>query len=721
MVLIVLCLIIGSGFAHSENVTVPESEKVRAFQWKNSFGNEMLTIHTKEKIHHNELFSNKSEYKFKPTTEKGPLPPPSGWMEETFQVLRTEVKTKQLLNQSNRPVVYIVGESHLGPVQKTVTQVLVTLINEKEIDAVLLEQPDNLNFGLDRYAEFNNNPDKAIASMQFQLINQADAFNIKPKSLGKYSEYFTNVKSEEDVMMALTQINSKFGEKGIKEAMSLIQSRLDSIEKLEKLETDYNSSRYISASDYLYIMTQLKGLRLPFHAIESVEERDKFQKIIDSNKGKEISKRELLPRDRYMAKQTDSLIRKNGYLQVILICGAYHTENLQNLIQEMGYEVKVAYQVEDKKFKPRMAVLDNPNYVLGLINNTPKSFVPDAALILNNKPSMELEKQVRDLVNSASPALDSGQNPKLMNEFFNQYSSQSLRNKPTWDLPVTLENGSVAILRKDNNKNQLSLQIEAPVNEVNLSKSIQPNISQFNLAKEDYEHLKDLQKLCDSCKIVTVLRSKNIEMDRLFAFDSFGKGFSANSTHELIQKIANATNSNGPFNKLIFDLKDFTDLKAAAFKTAIRKEKSDKLIIGAMPRSEKQIAQLRAITDHNSIAWNHPPTLSPITTIKTGNQGVLHKFTVLVATLTEGLGKILITYTSPNNKVMNFVHSYVTSRLSSPNSLQGKSLAEVIHDSKMALKKAGLAEDNLRITIETEGVSSDFVNNLNGWKYYASK
>ena len=112
-----------------------------------------------------------------------------------------------LNSNSSAPVVYLFGETHLGDSQKKVAENIVSLLKETEIDAIMIEQSDKLKYDWSKFKNLESDPDKAIAALQEQMINDAERTNSK---LDKFRKYYEgkNIETQEEKMALIQAINN---------------------------------------------------------------------------------------------------------------------------------------------------------------------------------------------------------------------------------------------------------------------------------------------------------------------------------------------------------------------------------------------------------------------------------------------------------------------------------------------------------------------------------
>jgi peptidoglycan hydrolase-like protein with peptidoglycan-binding domain len=284
----------------------------RLFYWHDESGASFATVETEANVNPQDFVLDSSGFAFELVDIESPTTPPSGWKATTYRVFAVETATKTLVADGKQATVYLIGETHVGASQHQVAKVLARLVREKEIDAILVEQPDDLSFKWQHFVGFEHNPQQAIAIMKEAMGTQSVHFLSADPGFGSYDSYFKDAEDENDLYAALDQIRRKEGEIGVRKAIHALQTRNSVMERHQTAMSDYEESRYISAADYFYVMANLKGVRLPFHPIESPELRADFRTYLQNFSGDKIPNDKLLPRDRYMVDSVQKLVSVNG-------------------------------------------------------------------------------------------------------------------------------------------------------------------------------------------------------------------------------------------------------------------------------------------------------------------------------------------------------------------------------------------------------------------------
>ena len=475
---------------------VKHHENVKIFHW-NSSGESYVTIHSPIVINPVTLFPENLNLSFLPVSVNPPIPTPEKIISKSYRVAQsTTVETP--LVKSNKKIIYIIGESHIGDSQKIVAKVITELINEKEIDAILVEQPDNLKLNWNHFRILENNPDLSIANLQNKLLSEADNYEalsdnvqnelekieeerkklLNSKKYKTYSPYFIKMEnaSEENITNMLMQIYSKHGEKGVKEAAELLgelhkfSEKISTIDKnenvasLHQFSSGYKDSKYFSATDYLFIMLNLKNIKIPFYFIEDIKERNQFENDF-LGKGSDIPKSALLGRDRVMVHKTKKIMNKNGYRQAILVCGAHHTDNLLKLFSKNGYETKISYQIESNDFKPEIVSAKHPNLIIDWATESTTVRRLNQEYIVENIPSKELQLTISNLLEKTELSIDNTMIPNIQEKFFAEYQKKNLKSETQWDVTIPTNNGTI-IFSKSADKNSINITVNTPADNI---------------------------------------------------------------------------------------------------------------------------------------------------------------------------------------------------------------------------------------------------------------
>lgn len=359
----------------------------QAYTWIDDSGNSYLTIQSKNPIPPDAALPKGNTIKAVPANVRAPFRERAGFQTATYQLVSPTQTTLQLNEGPTSPHIYLVGETHLGKSQKEVAEILCKLIREHEIDAIFVEQPDDINYDWSKFKSLAENPRQTIAAVQYRMLSDADKVVAPPKlNMGKYDKYFKegDITTDEGVKQILMNIYRDHGESGAREAMGLLEKQEAILKRMEPKvkasEQQYDRSEYLSATDYLYLLLNVQGIRLPFYNVDSPALRKEFDTNTD-----------LEPRDTYMTDKIKATVTANGYRQVILICGALHLNHQRRNFTREGYQVDTSYDSLLESIKQTMAVLAKPEYVVNLVTQgPPPGFQASNLYMVENVPSSQL-------------------------------------------------------------------------------------------------------------------------------------------------------------------------------------------------------------------------------------------------------------------------------------------------------------------------------------------
>ncbi len=430
-----------------------------------------------------------------------------------------------LLSAAPKPRIFLIGETHLGKSQLEVAEVVCSLIREFEIDAILLEQPDNVNPDFDSYyAQLRTDPERVINTLCYQMISQANEVKGCDEEVEKYQKIFAEYEKKhkeledtrkillerypillevqkEDKESAIKKISeyivNKYGEDEVNqfiqkntslmELSQQVETFLTQLTDYEKslensncktLRANYQNSQYFSASDYFYIVLNLKKMQIGFHNIESPELRNKFKEQLQRQQPAE----DTIERDNYMTSKIHELVKKYEYRNMIVIVGALHLNNMKTMLNDR-YEVVVKYDSlnESLSFKPTMAAYKFPDQILSSINNTlvPSDFTLERKYQLDETPSSQLTDQLRTFLEKNIE--DSQKIDKLIAQFTNDYKEKKLKGVDSWSLRLS---GNDVVVKRDT-KGVISFEFElkSDINEKIQTINQQNNVIQVNLRK----------------------------------------------------------------------------------------------------------------------------------------------------------------------------------------------------------------------------------------------
>jgi hypothetical protein len=357
---------------------------------------------------------------------------------DTYRLMEQTTTSSFVL--SEKPTIFLIGETHLGKSQIEVAKIATQTFKEHEIDAVFVEQPDTLKFDWTPYTKLRGFRDSAVAAIQQRMLNDAN----RPTTYdwGKFKPLIDSYQHHKDDQRLSSEIVQKFGAGGMDELTALMDRQKLMIEDTNKL---YNNGEYVSAFDYLFLMLNLEGVDIPFWSVESLQRRKEF--TVPETAARSIVTKALAPRDAYMADKIDTLTRQYGYKQTVLVCGALHIPSLPNLLQSRGYTVKILYDsLEGKGIKHEMAILTKPDYVLDIAQRGPRSdFKVSDAYIVRSNPSWQILTNFDQfmLQNKTKGFWGANESRELRARFIDQYEKYQARSKPSWTLDLVTQSGMV--------------------------------------------------------------------------------------------------------------------------------------------------------------------------------------------------------------------------------------------------------------------------------------
>ncbi|MGH9759363.1 MAG: hypothetical protein ACREAC_00835, partial [Blastocatellia bacterium] len=441
-----------------------QESEFQAYAWQDDQGTSYMAIQSRKPISPDQFLPKDAGLYAVPASAKAPVQERAGFQVTTYRLVRPQQSKLPLIEGKAAPCIYLLGETHLGKSQKDAGRVLCQLIREHEIDAVFVEQPDDLKYDWSRFEKLAENPSRAIAAVQYRMLSDADKVIEAPKfSMGKYERYFKNgdAGSQDGLKQILMNIYRDYGEKGAIDAMNVLKKQ-DAIFKdleprVEASQQSYNNSEYISAADYLYILLNVQGIRIPFYNVDSAALRKDFET--------QANKLDLDPRDNYMTRSIKTTVAANGYRQVILICGALHLKNQRRNFISENYTVQTSYDSLPDGIKHEMAVLSKPEYVTALaLQGPPPGFRSSSVYMVENAPSTELLSRLDSYFRAAS---DENLAPQVMARlrasFMEQYAKQRLKEKTAWSVDLDVGGGESLTVSKDVRSNSFTVTKQEPV------------------------------------------------------------------------------------------------------------------------------------------------------------------------------------------------------------------------------------------------------------------
>ncbi|MDH5650012.1 MAG: hypothetical protein OEY67_10205, partial [Gammaproteobacteria bacterium] len=211
---------------------------VQKYAWQDSKGFQYLTVEYKGHFSAESISPNKPGFAFLPV-EASPFLAREGYAQKTFQVVRFlgEARPQALI----KPIVYLIGETHIGKSQIRVAKELKRLIETHRIDAILLEQPEDKKFNWELFKPLTQNPRRALVALQRRMLRDSKgSFNY---NYGRYDKYFTNVKDNASFKKAIMSVAKIYG---IPTAKRLIDSLTRQSRHIKNDYKRYKDGKYIS-------------------------------------------------------------------------------------------------------------------------------------------------------------------------------------------------------------------------------------------------------------------------------------------------------------------------------------------------------------------------------------------------------------------------------------------------------------------------------------------
>jgi hypothetical protein len=379
-----------------------------------------------------------------------PSPVHKGFTREVFQLERQR-KGSVAIAQSPAIQDFLVGETHLGKSQLKVARTLCRLLRDFEIDAIFVEQPDDLQYDWSHFASLEQNRDQALAALQYRMVQDAQA------DPAPFIPYLKDVKTDADQATAISKIEHDFGPSG----PAQFQAAMDTEDRYEK-------SEYVSATDYLYVALHLQGVSIPFHNLDSRKLRDQF--IADSEHATSIEdlRPDIAARDDYTIQTGRRVLKDKGYHRVIWIVGAEHLKNLPGLLSAYGDKVEIAYNSlapssRQPILKKEMLCLVKPDQLVKFANaRVPAEFQPNEDFSIPRGPSRQLNNALASALAQSDLGLNASDRTAIQNSFAQQYEEQALRSHDSWSIKVTIGTGGTVEITKPQ-RDELQVFHESPV------------------------------------------------------------------------------------------------------------------------------------------------------------------------------------------------------------------------------------------------------------------
>jgi len=532
------------------------------YLWEDDSGNSYVTVKSTRPIDPKTIYPQAPEIEFIPVDKDVPIKSDQGFQIKTYRLVQKIKKARKIVD-NHLSIIYLIGETHLGESQKDVAKIMCDLIKEHEIDAIFIEQPDHLNYSWANYRSLEKEPKKAIAILRERML--ADSRRKSEYSFGKYKKYFKD--DNRDIKEIERRIYNDYGNDGIRKVNEMIKSQG---EELKNTFDIYDRSEYVSAADYFYIMLNLQGIKIPFHNLESAKLRKEFMTELKSKSSSRSMDDALEARDKYMTHQSKKIIESKDYRKVILICGAFHINNLKRLLTEVGFKVNIIYNSKAEDIKKEMAVLVKPEYILNMVRN---GSIPSAVqfdeYLNKNEPSGDLLNTFNNFLETkGNHGLNSQQIAHLSNQLLKEYRARGLKAKTNWELEFSLNDGRRVSFIKNSKANKIEIILEKPVD---LKKLMAPSKTDSRYHFADF---KNIQQLKEINRENSVTSSTFTVENHLSHFEVYHNDFEPVYEGNDMAQLLKAINEKLSGQRTVYlDMKDFTSDKAKLFDSSLQPQK----------------------------------------------------------------------------------------------------------------------------------------------------
>jgi hypothetical protein len=412
------------------------TDSLHKYAWRDSSGSVYLALDSTSAFPAAESVAPQPGLVAVPANVTIPSPVHNGFTRKVFQLERQR-KASVAIAESATIQDFLVGETHFGKSQLEVARTLCRLLRDFEIDAIFVEQPDDLQYDWSHFTSLEQRPDQAIAALKYRMVQDAQA------DPAPFLPYLKDVKTDADQAAAISKIERDFGPSG----PAQFQAAMD-------MEDRYEKSGYMSATDYLYVALHLQGVSIPFHNLESRKLRERF--IADSEHATSIEdlRPDIAARDDYTIQSGRRLLKDNGYHRVIWIVGAEHLKNLPGLLSAYGDKVDIAYNSlaassNQPNLKKEMLCLVNPDQLVKVANaRVPSEFVQNEDFSIPRGPSRQLSNAFAGALAQGDLGLNASERTAVQNSVAQQYEQQALRGHDSWSIKVSIgTGGTVEIAR----------------------------------------------------------------------------------------------------------------------------------------------------------------------------------------------------------------------------------------------------------------------------------
>ncbi len=326
-------------------------------------------------------------------------------------------------------------------------------------------------------------------------------------------------------------------------------------------------SESISAADYFYVMFNFLGIKIPFLNLDSSKLRENFENLLKQNKNVSV-KEELGPRDDYMVAKAKEIIETKGYRQVILLCGAYHINNLKSRFTTIGYNANIIYNFN---LKPGNLIPGVPP--VGLMPEIPKPVLPVGSMPLIPKtvvPPVVPETWIpKTVVMSVVPK------PVIIKLV-----------PPVVPRPVIIKPGPPVVPGP-----RIPITEVPPVVQTWIPKTEPPVVTRElspPVPYVDAPNISQLKKINQANKDTSLTFTVENRISRFDIYrDDFEPVYEGNDFSQLFQALMEESSKQPKLQAIYLDMKDFDEDKIELFASSLQmqKEKGDiKVMISIIPR-----------------------------------------------------------------------------------------------------------------------------------------
>ena len=532
------------------------------YLWEDDSGNSYVTVKSTKPVDPKTIYPQAPDIELIPVDKEVPIKPGKGFQIKTYRLVQKFKKSCKIVENNDLALIYLIGETHLGESQKDVAKIMCDLIKENDIDAIFIEQPDHLDYNWANYRSLEKEPKKAIAILREQML--FDSQRKSDYNFGKYKKYFKGL--NRDIKEISRKIYNDYGNEGISEVSHMIKSQQEEVKKTFNV---YERSEYISAADYFYIMLNLQGINIPFHNLESVKLRKEFMNKLKNKSSSGLMDDDLEARDNYMLRKTKKIIKSKGYRKIILICGAFHLNNLKSKLTKAGLKVNIVYDSMADDIKKELAALVNPQYILDLVrnNSTPLTARFDE-YINKNEPSGDLLNPFNNFLKSkGNHGLNSQQILHLRNRLSKEYRTRELKAKTNWEIEFPLKDGRKIYFIKNSRANKIEIIMEKPAD---LKKLMQLEKTDSRHHFVDFKNIRQLNKINrDNSGIVSTFTVENHRSHFEVYHNSFESVYEGNDIAQLFKAVRQKSARHAAY----MDMKNFTPDKKELFDKSLQMQK----------------------------------------------------------------------------------------------------------------------------------------------------